>query len=139
MEKMFNVTFNELNIEKQREVVAITNDKDVLWQGVASKDLKTRIETLKNPKTTSEMLEKMLEEAGREDDDLIEEILEDERLIQTIELTTKLRKSPNEILREKAAVEIHDEKILDEMMKYELEKSECRDEIVIFAIFCNKI
>lgn len=93
MEKMFNVTFNEFNIEKQREVVATTNDEDILWQGATSKDLETRIKTLKNPKTTSEMLEKMLEEAiGENNNDLIIAVLNNSNFIPEVETVRKLEK-----------------------------------------------
>lgn len=136
MEKRFNVTFEGLSIEVQREIISHADEEEILWKGATSKDLKTRLITLKNPKTTSKMLEKMLQEAENEDYDLIEAIWEDERLIQTEELIKSLRKSHNSEIRQKSAETIQDEDLLDEMMKYELETG--KNHNVIMAIFCNK-
>lgn len=136
MEKRFNVTFEELTAEKQREIISSTDEEKILWKGVTSVDLQTRLVTLKNPNTTSEMLEKMLQEARDDEDKLVEAIFKDERLIQTEELITRLRDSHNSEIRQRAAEGIQDASILDEMMKNELKNG--KNEYVILSIFSNK-
>lgn len=136
MEKRYNVTFEELNVDIQREIVANTGEKEILWKGAISKDLQTRLLTQKNLNTTSEMLEKMLEEVEEDDDELVDAILEDSRLNLTEELLKKLRKSLDFKIRRLAAEKIQDEHILEEMMKYEVATG--KNQNVILAILNNE-
>ena len=136
MEKNIEVTFKELSVEKQREVIATTQDEMILWKGTESKDLQIRMEVQKNKKTTSKMLEKMLEEASPGEEKFIVLILKDGRLVLLEDDYKRLCTSSNATLRKCLAKEIKDLTILKYML--ELEISVYKDQEAIMAILYNR-
>lgn len=137
MKREFKVAFKNLNDETQQKIIAETCEEDILWQGTKSKCLETRLLVQKNPATTSKMLEKMLKEAGKEDDKLVMEIIHDKRLVPTEELFCNLYESPNTAIKHWMAIYTEDSDLLSVMMEAELYEDKSNEDVIL-AILFNK-
>lgn len=137
MKREFKVAFKNLNDETQQKIIAETCEEDILWQGTKSKCLETRLLVQKNPATTSKMLEKMLKEAGKEDDKLVMEIIHGKRLVPTEELFCSLYGSPNFAIKHWIAIYTEDSDLLSVMMDDELSEDQSEEDVIL-AILFNK-
>lgn len=114
-----------------------TYDDIILWNCANSKSLKMRLLLQKNPRATSQMLEKMLKDAGKEDDELVKVIINDKRLVPTEELFWTVYKSPNAAIRQWIASQTNNTKLLSLMLEAELSEDNSEEE-VLAALMANE-
>ena len=78
--RKFEVTFNELSVEKQMQLLRDFGSESVLAEARKSNSSEVRLLAAKDPRTKAEDLVEMLKEASEEDEVLVNYILSDNRL-----------------------------------------------------------